>query len=446
MKKAWLALSLAGLAGSAVAGDLDDLLRQVRESRAEAGRIDRERTARFLADKDQQQKLLNDTKAALAKVEAESKGLRVEFTANEAKLAELNSELRKQSGELAELFGTVREFAGTLKADLDNSLISAQLPGRTEVLERLSKSKELPDIAQLENLWYGVLQEMAESGKTVRFHGKITNSAGAERETDIVRIGAFSSLADGKYLRYAPETRQLVEVPRQPERAYLALAQDLAAGKTDGAFVPVAIDPARGVVLDLAMQMPDAFERIDQGGAIGYLIIALGLGGFAIVAVRLVALHHIGQKVKAQLADLANCRADNPLGRVLAAAGDCPDGNVEKLELQLDQAVLREVPPLERGQALVKLLIAVAPLLGLLGTVTGMIQVFQSITQFGAGDPRLMAGGIAEALVTTMLGLTVAIPLSFLYSLMSVKSRALVQILDEQSAGLLSQSLERHRP
>lgn len=445
MKSFWWVFLLTGLAGIAAAGELDELLRRVQETRTRESQVDAERTARFLADKNRQQQLLSEAKAALAKAEADSKALRAEFAANQTRLAELDQELKKQSGELGDLFGAVREFAGTLKSDLENSLISAQFPDRAEALEALAKAKELPGMPQLETLWFRVLQEMTESGKTARFSGKITDSAGTERETQVYRIGAFNALADGKYLRYAPETGQLVELPRQPSRESLALAKDLTAGPASGDFVPVAIDPTRGVVLDLAMQVPDAFERIGQGGAIGYLIIVLGISGLLIVAVRLVVLHRTGNKMKAQLGDLGNHRDDNPLGRVLAAAGNGSDGNVEKLELQLDQAVLRELPSLQRGQALLKLLIAVAPLLGLLGTVTGMIQVFQSITQYGAGDPRLMAGGIAEALVTTMLGLEVAIPLSFLYSLLSVRSRALVQILDEQSAGLLSESLERGR-
>lgn len=443
MKRIVGALLLVGSLSGATAGELDDLLTQVQQSRSQAQRIDAERQARFLADQSQQQQLLDSTKAALAKAEADSKALRAEFTANEVKLAELGAALKQQSGELGDLFGAVREFAGTLKADLDNSLTSVQFPGRGQALDALARSQELPNMTQLENLWLAVLQEMTETGKSTRFKGAVTTAAGEERQADIYRIGAFSALADGKYLRYAPETRQLLEFPRQPDRQFLALARNLDA--PGGQIVKAAVDPSRGVVLDLAMQIPTTAERIQQGGMIGYIIIVLGLIGAAMVLSRLWLLRGIGRKMREQLADLSDYRSDNPLGRVLAVAGESPDSSVETLELQLDEAVLRELPVLERGQAFIKLLIAVAPLLGLLGTVTGMIQVFQSITLHGSGDPRLMAGGIAQALVTTMLGLEVAIPLSFLYSLLVARSRTLVNILDEQSAGILSQHLERRR-
>ena len=249
--------------------------------------------------------------------------------------------------------------------------------------------------------------------------------------------------SDGKYLRYTPETGQLVELPRQPGREYLSLASNLQQPRDE--WVKVAVDPARGVVLDLAMQVPTTVERLKQGGVIGYIIILLGIVGAIIVLTQLWILRRTGQKMTAQLADLSTYHHDNPLGRVLAVAGENPTASVEKLELQMDEAVLRELPALERGQPLVKLLIAVAPLLGLLGTVTGMIQVFQSITLHGSSDPRLMAGGIAEALVTTMLGLEVAVPLSFLYSLLIARSRTLTHILDEQSAGLLCQNIEKRQ-
>lgn len=443
MKHTLLGLWLLGWMTGTPAGELDDLLRQVQQTRGQAERVDAERKARFLADRTRQQQLLAETKAALAKAEADSKALRAEFTANEALLAELATALRKQSGELGDLFGAVREFSGTLKADLDNSLTSAQFPGRTQALEALARGKELPNIQQLEDLWFSVLQEMTESGKSARFNGTVTTAAGVERQAEIYRIGAFSALAEGKYLRYTPETGQLLEFPRQPGREYLALAGNL--GSRQPSPIKVAVDPSRGVVLDLSMQVPTVEERIRQGGMIGYIIIVLGVLGAVMVLSRLWLLRGIGQRMRAQLADLSNYRTDNPLGRVLAVAGESPDSSVEKLELQLDEAVLRELPVLERGQALIKLLIAVAPLLGLLGTVTGMIQVFQSITLHGSGDPRLMAGGIAQALVTTMLGLEVAIPLSFLYSLLVARSRTLVNILDEQSAGILSQNIEQRQ-
>jgi biopolymer transport protein ExbB len=145
-----------------------------------------------------------------------------------------------------------------------------------------------------------------------------------------------------------------------------------------------------------------------------------------------------GRKVESQK---KNSRPDpgNPLGRILAVASDNPDVDREQLELMLDEAVLRESGKLESLVWLVRIVSVVAPLMGLLGTVTGMIRTFQSITLFGAGDPRMMAGGISEALVTTMLGLVTAIPLVLLHAALANNTKKIVDTLDEQSAGLIAQ-------
>ncbi|MCK5189243.1 MAG: MotA/TolQ/ExbB proton channel family protein, partial [Methylococcales bacterium] len=216
--------------------------------------------------------------------------------------------------------------------------------------------------------------------------------------------------------------------------------EDMAEAQTG--TVAVGIDPTRGVILSMLIQAPDSLERIDQGGFIGYIILIMGAVGFIYAIVRLVKLTLTGQKMNAQMSSsVANI--DNPLGRVIAAAEQDQSEDTENLELILDEAITREIPQLEKGLPMIKLLAAVAPLLGLLGTVTGMIATFQSISLFGTGDPKLMASGISQALVTTMLGLCVAIPLLFLHSLVASRSRTLVQILDEQTAGLISRRAEK---
>jgi Biopolymer transport proteins len=207
----------------------------------------------------------------------------------------------------------------------------------------------------------------------------------------------------------------------------------------------VAIDPTRGALLGMLVLAPDVGERVRQGGIIGYIIIALGIVGLILAAVRIVYLQRVKQKVNSQLTDISNPKDDNPLGRVLVVPTQLKEYDMETLESLLDEAILRETPKLESGQSLLKLFAAVAPLLGLLGTVTGMIATFQSISLFGTGDPKLMASGISQALVTTMLGLVAAIPLLFMHALVANRSKTLVQILDEQSAGLVSRVIESRK-
>jgi len=276
---------------------------------------------------------------------------------------------------------------------------------------------------------------MTESGKVVYFDTEIEDASGKPVEAKVFRVGTFNAVANGEYLQFSADTGRLTLLPRQPQSQYLLLAESFSEAKTGP--VALGIDPTRGVILSMLIQAPNAIERIQEGGFIGYIILLMGALGFVYALIRLVQLSLTGKKMNAQM-NSSTAVDNNPLGRVFLAAELKQAEDTENLELVLDEAITREVPVLEKGLPMIKLLAAVAPLLGLLGTVTGMIATFQSISLFGTGDPKLMASGISQALVTTMLGLCVAIPLLFLHSLVASRSRILVQILDEQSAGLLS--------
>ncbi len=423
--------------------DMDHLLTDIKQSRNQENKINQQREAKFVAEKNQQAHKLSKSRGQLSAEKGRGNTLKATFEANEEEITALQLALKEKAGELGELFGVVRQVAGDTKAVIDTSLISAQFPGRSEKLEAIAKNAEVPSIQQLESLWYLIQQEMTEQGKTVKFTGKVISAPGEPRETEIIRVGPFNLFADGLYIKYLSETSEMVEYVRQPAGRYLSLAESLS--DAESGIVGVGIDPTGGVILSMLVQAPGVMERIEQGGAIGYIILALGLVGLVVVVLRMVDLFKVGQRVDAQLGDLSNIQEDNPLGRVVAASKAHPVDDLESFELIVDEAVGREIPILETGQSLVKLLAAVAPLLGLLGTVTGMIETFQSISLFGTGDPKLMAGGISQALVTTMLGLMVAIPLLFLHSLMLTRSKRLIQILDEQSSGLICQNLQMEK-
>ena len=418
---------------------LDQLLREVKKSQGVEAKINRAREAQFLAEKHKQQQLLQAAQAELSKQEVLSNQLKTHLNTNEAELSKLETELKNRSGVLGELFGVAKQAAGDLNADLRHSLVSAQFPDRAEKLNLISGSKSLPTIEQLETLWYTLQHEMTESGKVVYFNTKI-QIAGELKEAKVTRIGTFNALSNGEYLEFLPDTKRLNLLDRQPDGEYLSQAVEI--GNAKKGSVEVGIDPTRGVILGMLIKAPNALERIKQGGVIGYIILILGAIGFIYAIFRWVQLTFVGKKMESQI-DSSTVSTDNPLGRVFNAAEQEKSANTENLELILDEAITREIPVLEKGLPMIKLLAAVAPLLGLLGTVTGMIATFQSISLFGTGDPKLMASGISQALVTTMLGLCVAIPLLFLHSLVASRSRTLVQILDEQTAGLVNRRSEK---
>jgi biopolymer transport protein ExbB len=281
---------------------------------------------------------------------------------------------------------------------------------------------------------------MTESARVARINTTVINANGEEEQRDVVRVGLFNVVSDGKYLEYVPETGRLVELQRQPASRYTGRADNLQSS-TDGIH-GFAVDPTRGQLLALLVQSPSLAERIAQGKEVGYVIIALGIVGLAIAIWRLLALSAIAAQVNKQTKNLEQA-GNNPLGRVLKIAHDNPDSDVEALELKLGEAILKELPKFNSMLPFLKIISVVAPLLGLLGTVTGMIVTFQAITLYGAGDPKLMAGGISTALVTTVLGLCVAIPTVFLHTLVQSRAKRLTQILQEEAAGMLSERAER---
>ncbi len=430
----------SGPAAQETPGSLEELLERVRSARQADTRLHGEREARFVAERDQQQERIQQARADLDEVRREGEQKRVVFEQNEDRLGELRDQLDERAASLGELFGVVRQVARDTAGLLENSLVSAQLGERAAFLYAVGESRELPSLDELERLWVGLLEEMTQSGRVVQFPTTVVDANGMQAERTVVRVGVFNSVSQGNYLRYVPETRQLVELTRQPEPRFRNDAQELEqASDGYGAF---GIDPSRGAILAALVQTPDVWERLQQGGFIGYIIIAIGLVGLGLVVERAVYLWREGRRIDAQR-QTETPQADNALGRVMLVYHNDEEQDAETLEARLDEAILNQIPRLERGLSTISILAAVAPLLGLLGTVVGMIDTFQAITLFGTGDPRTMSSGISQALVTTQLGLTVAIPIVLLHTLVSGKSTRLIQILDEQSAGMIARLVER---
>jgi len=306
----------------------------------------------------------------------------------------------------------------------------------------MAGASSLASIEEIEQLWYELQREVTESGKVVRFPLSITRADGEVTTTDVVRVGTFNIVMEDGYLQYNGTTGNVSELQRQPEQGrYTNSTADMVSAPSGP--VTFGLDGTRGGILALLVESPTIKDRINQGGIVGYCIISLGIVGLLIAVVRWIGLSSAARKVNAQLkSDTAS--TDNPLGRVLAAYEANQEADTETIELKLSEAALKEMPDLTKGVLFIKVISVVAPLMGLLGTVTGMIKTFQVITLYGAGDPKMMAGGISQALMTTVLGLCVAIPMVLIHTLVSGQSRKIVNILQSQSAGMVAAHSEKH--
>lgn len=404
--------------------------------------FDQARLAAFKQDLASQERALQQARSLLAAEENRAEELRSQFSRNEEILTEKTEALRLRTGSLGEMFGVVRQVAGDLRTITSSSITRVDGTETPANLDALAESKALPDLGKIKALWQTLRQEASLSGDVAYLTAPVVQADGSTAEENVVRLGAFTVIGTnngGQYLIADEQLGALRPPYRQPGEAAM-----LADWLDSTGIALVGLDPSRGALLNIEAATPSIGERIQQGGTIGYIIIALGGVGLLIAIWRLVALLQISAGMRRQLSDKLAAKDDNALGRVMIASlGDRTD--TELLEARLDEAVLRELPAIERGQSVIKLLAGIAPLMGLLGTVTGMIATFQAITAFGSGDAKLMAAGISQALITTVLGLVVAVPLLLLHSWVASRSRELVHILDEQSAGIIAEAQESSR-
>jgi biopolymer transport protein ExbB len=429
------------------ASSLDELLEFVRQGKTSEARENRQREQRFQAAKADQQRMLNEARAERQRQEQISARLENTFEENEIRISEKQKQLKERLGALTELFGHLTSAAGDAATNFEGSLISVQYPGREEFLNDLiatmAAQDRLPSIEEIERVWFELQREMTESGRVARFTRQVSKPDGEKVEQTVARVGTWNVVSEeGKYLTFVPAKGSLEELARQPAGPFQGWARSLVAAESG--MHKFGIDPtgpAGGGFLAALINSPTLEERWHQGGYIGYAITAVGAIAFLIAIWRLVVLSTMSSKVSAQLKS-SSANTNNPLGRVLKVHEDNPRMDTETLELKLEEAILRETPGIENSLTLLKIISAVAPLMGLLGTVTGMIITFQAITIFGAGDPKAMAGGISGALVTTVLGLLVAIPTVLLHTIVNGRAQRIIHILNEQSTGIIAEHTE----
>ncbi len=416
--------------------DLDLLVESVKTTASIRAKEDKARLNKFLSDKNKQQSLLDNMKYKLTLEERRSERLTKQYEDNDSELSDLEEQLTLKLGSFGELFGIVRQTAGESKGQFMLSLTNIEFPDRIDFLGDLAerKSLDLPTTEELERLWYEILNELNQSGKVKSYNTDILTKSGELVNQDVLRIGVFNSVSNGDYLNLVSEQNLLEYLAKQPERSIRRSAKKL---QNSDDYREIFIDPTRGSLLTKLIDRDTWLERINAGGFVGYVIIIILILGLTMGVMRFKFLDEESKSITKEL-ETNNFSNDSILGKLNSVYSKYSGNNPEDLESQLEDILAKATPPLEKNLSVIKLLAAVAPLLGLLGTVIGMIETFQAITLFGTGDPKLMAGGISQALVTTMLGLIAAVPLLFVHNILDSRSRAISQIYEEQAIGLLA--------
>jgi biopolymer transport protein ExbB len=430
---------------------VEALLALVKEGKTQEQAANAQREQSFMANKNKQASILAAEKRELARQEKIADTLEAEYKKNEEILRVKEEAYQKELGSLVELFGHLQSSAGEAAVQFSGSLTGAEYgQDRVKFLNdltgKMSETTELPTIREIEGLWYELQREMVASGQVVSFTTNVIDVDGETSECNVTRVGLFNAVCDGKYLEYASSKGQYAFLPRQPAGRYTKTASKIGDASV-GEQVKFGVDPTGptgGSLLANLIQTPSLLERAQQGREVGYAIIAVGIIAVLFAFYKLYSLYMIGNAVRKQ-AEQEAADSSNPLGRVLKVGKDNFDRDIDTLELKLAEAIMAERPAIEQGIGFIKIISVIAPLAGLLGTVTGMIVTFQMITLYGTGDPKLMAGGISQALVTTVLGLLVAIPTSLLHSFTQSSARGIIGILEEQSTGILAERAESNK-
>ncbi len=406
--------------------EINALLELVKTNKSIYVNEDNKRLQSFLDKIEERTALLNDAKTKLENEKARNKKLEKQFEDNEKTLTDLEEKLQIKIGVLGELFGVTRQFAGELAASSENSVVFYEFPNRLEALKEISKIK-VHNLEELEQLWIAYFDEIVAGGEIKKIDTIITDPDGESFDGQIIRYGLFSASYNNKFVTPASSLNSFKLLAKQPESN---ITRSLKKHARADDYKEVAIDPTRGFLLSLYLDKPGWFQRIAQGKLIGFIIILIGLIGTAFSLFKIYKLREYSEEVN-----------DDSSGVISEMTKSLKSGDSrDSKENIIDEIIINYTGTLEWGSNWIKFFAAVAPLLGLLGTVIGMIETFQAITLFGTGDPKQMAGGISQALVTTMLGLIVAAPLLGMYTYISEKTTSILQIIEEKASYLLSKS------
>lgn len=418
---------------------LDNLLETVKEHSRKEIQLEKQRVQEFINNKEKQRTLLQQTKKELKIAEQRTIELKKRIEANEKILAKKERELKIKAANLGEMFGSLRQTSADFLNNFQHALTASQDGSKEQLFSKYANSKKLPNLTELTQFWHAMLDETIKSGTIAQYAAFVILNNGEKVNQIVTRVGLFSAVSNGNYLTYSNDMKSLVELSVQPSASAISDAEEF---ENTNEIANITIDPTRGTLFEMIANNPTILDRINQGGAIGYIILLLGGLGILFAVYKMVILNQSSKKIKQQIKNISRPNENNSLGKIASVFYKNQNDTITDLEIKIGEAILKEINQIKKGQSFVKLLAAVTPLLGLLGTVTGMIATFQAITLFGTGDPKLMAGGISTALITTVLGLVTAIPLLFAYTYISSKADELVSILEEQSIGLLAKTLK----
>lgn len=411
---------------------------------------------------------LEENEETLYRIGVEQDELSAEIRHLDAQLVQIKAENTRLQSELDELITVENDFRNTatrakeeentlasvmrvMQKDLAKAIESSSLypvynNEKFDTLQDVRRTEMVPSLPTLTILADMAFSEIELASTPHVKEGTFVGRDGNSVQGKIITLGRFLNgyVTDSEagYLWPSKSAEQMIAYPSLPEKSAKKILAEFSSGDSD----LVSLDLSGGAAMAKFAQKSGISERVKEGGPLVWPILVIGLVAIVIIFERLLTIlrsySHSDQTMSLIEKHSAGNNWDSltkitketkPLQRVLSCAVNNRTLDRESLEATVHECLMREARAFERFLPTLGVLGAIAPLLGLLGTVTGMINTFQTITIYGTGDPRMMAGGISEALVTTMLGLIVAIPIMFFHNFLTRRSTSIVDDIEEKA-------------
>ncbi len=359
----------------------------------------------------------------------------------------LRLELSDEQDEIEGIQGTVLGAAKQINDLFEHSPIGSEMTAARQLLDGIMAKKSFPGMDEIRGLFALCNNYYRKSAQVSLYQGRYFACDGQIENGDIVRIGGLGAVfRTGKtvgYLKANSDGRELVAIGGQPPRKAL---QGIKRFMT-GAQGHLPIDISGGAVFLQFTQGKSIMQWLESGGLLVWPILSIGAIAIFLAVERLIfflrirsdsgaILQNVTRLVQSNKIDscLEYCERNKkfPTCQISAGCLQHIGESREVLENALEESLLKQAPRFERFLPTLSMFAAIAPLLGLLGTVTGMISTFQVINIFGTGDPKMMSGGISEALITTQVGLAVAIPILFLHHVFERRADNILADLEEK--------------
>ncbi|MBU1340172.1 MAG: MotA/TolQ/ExbB proton channel family protein [Proteobacteria bacterium] len=429
------------------------LINNAKDEKIQAQKEAREQLELIKNDKTALQDAIGQLKTDIKRLKDRNKQIQTHVSELKIETDKLGQDLETTGAVNREFEGVVRTVAKDLKAMLLQSFQSGMAPGRHKFLEPLILQETYPSMEDVGMLADSLFEEIAASGRVNMTTAPIVDRQGREQMADLLILGNFTGIykldKEIGFLLYSDQSQRYFALSKLPSSRIKNNIADYMQGKSKDVYMDIS---KGGAIRQLTHEL-NLMEQVPKGGPIVWpILIILGMAVLILVE-RIIfftrkqthperLMNTLRQLIIAQ--DWDGCRIyletmrSKFLPKILLTALALKDRTRPEMENALQEAILGEIPAIERFLSTLGMLAAISPLLGLLGTVTGMINTFHVITSYGTSDPRMMSGGISEALVTTMLGLTVAIPIMLAHTFLSRRVETQISRMEEKSVAFVN--------